>query len=124
MAALRLTPVFLSLLLLAAHFLRAENIVLVVLIFLVVGLLFVKRPWSARVVQIVLVLGAIEWILTLSGLVARRLEMGQPYGRMVVILGSVAFLTAMSALVFRTKTLRERFGLEPAAPEDSATHDQ
>ncbi len=110
MTALRLTPVVLSLLLLAAHFLRAENTFLVVLMLATIGLLFVKRPWSARVVQIVLVLGAVEWLLTLSGLVIRRVELGQPYGRMVMILGSVAILTAMSALVFRSEPLRVRYG--------------
>jgi hypothetical protein len=111
MTALRLTPVVLSLLVLAAHFLRAENTLQVVLVLAMIGFLFVKRPWSVRVVQVVPVLGAFEWLLTLSGLVVRRVELGQPYGRMVMILGSVALLTAMSALVFRSEPLRARYGL-------------
>ncbi len=114
----RLIPVILSLLILAAHFLRAENMLLVAIMFAVAGLLFVKRPWSARVIQTVLFLGAIEWVLTLSGLVVRRVEMGQPYGRMVMILGSVAALTAMSALVFRSEPLRSRYGLGQADDVD------
>ena len=101
---------------------------LVVLMFVVIGLLFIKRPWSARVVQVVLVLGAFEWLLTLSGLVVRRLELGQPYGRMVMILGSVALLTALSALVFRSEPLRVRYGLGNAdgsiVEDDDAMNDE
>ncbi len=119
LAALRLLPVILCLLLLAAHFFRAENMLVVMAVLLVAGLLFVRRPWSARVVQVVLVLGAIEWLLTLSELVVRRMEMGIPYSRMVMILGSVAVLTAMSALVFRSEPLRQRYGIGKAADPES-----
>lgn len=107
----RLIPVILSLLVLAAHFLRAQSMLLVAVLLIVAGLLFVKRPWSARVVQTVLILGAIEWLLTLSELMMRRIDTGQPYGRMVMILGSAAVLTAASAFVFRSEPLRARYGL-------------
>ncbi len=60
-------------------------------------------------IQTILVLGAIEWLLTLSELMSRRMQMGQPYMRMVAILGSVAFLTAVSGLVFRSESLRNRY---------------
>ncbi len=121
MAALRLTPVVLSVLLLAAHFLRAENMLIVVALVLVIGLLWIKRPWSARVVQIVLVLGALEWLLTLSELVSRRMELGLPYARLVAIIGTVALLTGLSAVLFQTKVLRERYGLIRTAEESDVT---
>ncbi|NNE46036.1 MAG: hypothetical protein HKN37_05180 [Rhodothermales bacterium] len=114
MIALRLAPVVLSLILLAAHFLRAESMLVVVLLLAALGLLVVKRPWAVRVIQIILVLGAIEWLLTLSELMSRRMEMGQPYMRMVAILGSVAFLTAVSGLVFRSGSLRNRYRMNGA----------
>ena len=114
MTALRLTPVVLSLIILAAHFLRAENMFVVVILIASLVLLLVKRPWIVRVIQTILVLGAIEWVLTLSELMSRRIEMGQPYMRLVAIIGSVAFLTAVSGLVFRSESLRNRYGMNVA----------
>lgn len=111
MVSLRLVPVVLSLIILAAHFLRAGNMLVVVILIASLVLLLVKRPWIVRVIQTILVLGAIEWLLTLSELMSRRIEMGQPYMRMVAILGSVAFLTAVSGLAFRSESLRNRYGM-------------
>jgi hypothetical protein len=93
--------------------------ILVMAVLLVAGLLFVRRPWSARVVQVVLVLGAIEWLLTLSELVVLRMDMGLPYSRMVMILGSVAVLTAMSAMAFRSEPLRQRYGIGQVGEAES-----
>ena len=63
--ALQLLPVVLSLLVLAAHFLRAGNGIMVVLVLGLLGLLAVPRAWAARTVQIALQLGAVEWLWTL-----------------------------------------------------------
>ena len=110
MTALQLLPVVLSLIVLGAHFLRAGSPILV-LIVLVLALLGVRRTWAARVVQVTLVLGAIEWCRTLSSLVVERAHTGQPVGRLIAILGSVALVTLLSALLFRTRTLRRVYNL-------------
>jgi asparagine N-glycosylation enzyme membrane subunit Stt3 len=89
-------------------------LIVVILIASLVLLFLVKRPWVVRVIQTILVLGAIEWVLTLSELMSRRIEMGQPYMRLVAIIGSVAFLTAVSGLVFRSESLRNRYGMNVA----------
>ena len=101
----------LSLLLLAAHFYRAGWLPLAVLSVLLVGLLLVPRPWAARVVQVALLAGGVEWLRTLAALAAERMAVGQPYLRMALILLSVAAVTGLSALVFRSHALRARFGL-------------
>jgi hypothetical protein len=108
---LALFPVVLSLLLLAAHFLRAGVVVFVLLVLAVLGLLAVRRPWAARVVQVVLVLGALDWVRLLIDLTRERLAMGQPVVRLVIILGSVVLLTLGSALAFRTERMRKAYGL-------------
>jgi len=46
-----LTPVVISLVLLAAHFLRAGHIFPAVAAFCLLPLLMVRRPWVARTVQ-------------------------------------------------------------------------
>jgi len=58
------TPIVLSALLLAAHFKKAGLVPLVIFALLMPVILFYKRAWVARLVQIVFVLGAIEWIRT------------------------------------------------------------
>ena len=109
MNLIRLLPVILSLLLLAAHFYRAGIMFLVICIPASALILFVRTQWVARVVQGILVLGGIEWIRTLITLVMLRQDMGRPWIRLVVILGAVAIMTISSALVFRLKSLRERY---------------
>jgi len=107
---LHLLPVALSLIVLAAHFMRAGNTLMVVVVLMVLGLLGVRRRWAARVIQLTLLLGAAEWVRTLARLVTWRAQAGQPVSRLLLILGSVALLTALSALVFRSPRVRNRYG--------------
>jgi hypothetical protein len=101
--------VVLSLLFLGAHFLRYGNEVGVVFSLAPIALLFVRKPWAARVVQAVLFLGAMEWARTLYELVQMRLALGMPVTRMVVILAAVIFLTATSALLFEIPAMKRAF---------------
>ncbi len=97
----RLAPAVLSMVLLAAHFLRMQNIALMALSLAVVPLVFVKRQWVLRIVQIFLCLGSIEWVRMTVLLVFERKTLGQPYFRMVLILGAVCFFTLSSALFLK-----------------------
>lgn len=121
-AVLRLLPVALSAVLLAAHFSRADLLLGVVLSLCFPLLLLVRRPWAARSVQALLLAGALEWIRTAAALAARRVELGQPWLRLVAILGAVAVLTAASALVFRSPRLRRIWwGAESSAPRSEVS---
>jgi hypothetical protein len=113
MTFIRLIPVILSTLLLGAHFLRADLTLLAVLIVLFPVVLLAKREWVARLTQLVLLLGGLEWVRTLLVLVAARREMGQSWTRLAVILGVVALFTIGSGLLFSVSAaLRERYRLE------------
>ena len=103
-------PVVLSILVLGAHFLRYGNWAGVFVALLLIALLFLRRPWVARLMQVVLVLGTLEWLRTMYELGHIRALHGQPYGRMLVILGIVAAVTLCSALLFESKTLRRLYG--------------
>ena len=111
MIALQMVLVVLSLLLLGAHFARAGALPVVVAIILLIALLFVRRPWTARVVQVVLVLGALEWLRTLYNLVIVRMEVGQPFLRLATILGAVAAVTLLAALALQKGALGRAYGL-------------
>ena len=109
---LRLLPVILSCLLLAAHFSRNEIMLLTLVSMALPFLLLVRRPWVPRLFQVVLVLGALEWVRRLVALALERQGAGEEWVRMAVILGVVAALTASSALVFRGSAVKERYGLK------------
>ena len=115
MTAWLLAPAGLSLLVLGAHFLRAGHPALVVLALATFGLLFVRRPWAARTVQVALVLGALEWVRTSLVLTGERASMGRPFGRMIVILGAVAAVCALSAWLLRAERVRRWFRMTAPA---------
>ena len=112
MTVLWLVPVALSLLVLGAHFLRAGDPVLLLVVLVLLAFLAVPRRWAARTVQVALLLGTLEWLRTLVQRGSERITFGQPYGRLVIILGAVAAVTALSALVFRSAAVRRRFRLD------------
>lgn len=122
MIAVRLLPVVLSLMLLGAHFFRAGSPELTAGVAAVLALLLVRRPWAVRVVQVVLVLGAIEWLMTLGQLVFERAYSGQPVVRLVLILAGVAMMTALSTLVFQAERVRLAYGFpgREGSPEPPA----
>ena len=103
-------PIVLSLVVLGAHFMRDGSFVGVFGALLLIGLLFVRRSWIARLEQVMLTLGALEWLRTMYELAHIRALHGQPYGRMLVILGIVAAVTLCSALLFQSPTLKKIYG--------------
>lgn len=105
----RLLPVVISLILLAAHFYRAGQYVLVLVSLVFVFLLLIRKTWVPRLTQLALLLGAFEWLRTLYFIVQTRVEFGLPWNRLAIILGVVALFTALSGLVFRNKALCKRY---------------
>jgi hypothetical protein len=105
-------PIVLSLVILGAHFLRYGNVFGLAGVGGLLALLFVRRPFAARVLQLALILGAAEWGYTLYRLAHFRAAMDLPSTRMAIILGAVAALTFCSALLFETRPLRTDYRLE------------
>ncbi|MCK4879963.1 MAG: hypothetical protein KAS82_04855 [Bacteroidales bacterium] len=112
MNLVRLIPVILSFGLLAAHFSRADLLPLVVVSLLVPFLLLVRKAWAARSIQLLLLLGALEWIRSMFGYIEIRKAVGEDWGKLAIILVTVAILTACSGLVFRGKSLKLRYKME------------
>jgi len=108
---LQLFPVILSLLILAAHFSRADNIYFTIIPFILITLLLIEKPLTARIIQASLVLGSLEWMRTINYLAAGRIENDQPWIRLVIILGMVSLFTLSSAFVFYREPLKKRYGL-------------
>jgi hypothetical protein len=117
MPILSLSAVAALLALLGAHFYRSADVVPLAATLALLPLLFVRRRWAARTLQVALVLGALEWVRTLAALAAFRYASGLPFVRMVAILGAVAIVTGLAALLFRARSLRRRFGFDTASPQ-------
>ena len=107
MKYLKLSPVFISFLILAAHFYRSALFPLVLICLLIPLLLLVKNKWSVISIQLLLILGSLEWVRTIYIIVLERMAEGKPWTRLVVILAFVALFTASSALVFKFKSLKK-----------------
>jgi len=109
---LRVLPVILSLLLLGAHFYRGGLPAVSVACLALPLLLLLRKSWVPRLFQVLLLLGALEWLRTLYGFVAMRIAFGEPWLRLAIILGAVALATGLSGLVFRVRKLRIFYGLQ------------
>jgi len=118
MFALALTPAVLSLLVLAAHFLRRGEMLQCLAVLAALGaLLFSRRPWVPRLVQAVLAAAAVLWGMTMNEMVRLRQASHEPAGRLAVILGSVIAVNVLAALLLGTGRV---LGHYPAkAPQES-----
>ncbi len=117
MKFVRIFSIVLSALLLGAHFRWHGMDPVSIPVILFPALLFIKKAWAARTVQIILFLGGLEWVRTTIEIASRRIDAGEPWVRMAIILGAVALFTAVSGLPFsRNKELRRQYGLEKNNP--------
>jgi hypothetical protein len=114
-----LVPVFLSFLLLGAHFLRANDLVLVGVCLAAPLVLVFRRWWAARAVQVLLILGALEWVWTMYRIMEVRMAMGMPWGRMAMIMGGVALFTVGSAGVFLIRRVGRVYFRDHEQPDSS-----
>lgn len=119
-----LIPPLLSFLVLGAHFLRGDHTTLMLAACAAPMLLLLRRTWATRLVQVLLILGALEWVRTTLQIQAVRVDQGRDWHRMALILYSVAGFTFASSLVFFVPPLRRHYcpndaPRASAAPADS-----
>lgn len=121
MIVLQIMLVLFSYLLLAAHFLRAGAILMMLLTFGLLSLLFVRQSWAARVLQGWLLLGAVVWILTAIMTAVERAGRGRPALRMLLIMGAVAAVTVLAAWTLERGRLRRHFNLPSSDAEEPSS---
>lgn len=86
---------------LAAHFLHTDQTGIAILCLVLPLLLIVMRGWVIRILQLVLLGGALVWLWTMVALAAAFQAMGRPSVRMIVILSCVAAFTSLSAVLLQ-----------------------
>jgi hypothetical protein len=116
MTVLALTPAVIGMLLLAAHFLRMGAWTAVIALIFLIPLVGLRRWWVPRVFQLVLGLGALEWVRTLLVFRALRIARDMPHVRMAAILLGVALFTALAAALFELPRVRRWYRGADTAP--------
>jgi hypothetical protein len=106
---LRLIPLIIASLLLAAHFLRGGNIGLMVVSVLVPLLLLIGKRWSLMVVQLSAYAAAVVWVYTAIHLVQERMISARPWSGAVIILSSVALFSVFAGLLLNSRKVKERY---------------
>lgn len=104
-------PIVLSFVILGAHFARYGNSIGIIGAGVLLVLLLIRQPWVARLLQVALALGVVEWLHTLYVMTQVRIALGEPYTRMGIILGTIAAVTLCSAWLFQTQTLKKHYRL-------------
>ncbi len=102
-SAMLTAPAVLSMIVLAAHFLRSGNLVLTIPCFLSPLLLLSKRNWVNRILQGALFAGGLIWVNTAMTIYKARVASDQPWGRMAIILSCVALFALASVLLLEIK---------------------
>ncbi len=108
---LKILPIILCSMVMAAHLGRANMFILQYLSLLIPLILILKNRISARVMQLFLIIYGFEWIRTIFLYARIRETRGEDWSRLAIILGVVALLNFATVLVFRTKSMKERYGL-------------
>ena len=121
MTFLLLLPAMLSFLILAAHWLRAQNPLFAVASMAMCILLLVPRPWVARVAQTVLLLSSVVWGLTTYHIAQERMAEGKDWKRSAIILLSVGAFSLLAAALFHTRRLRTRYLRRGTNESDAGT---
>ncbi|WP_261816030.1 hypothetical protein [Vibrio gallicus] len=96
----RSIPLFLSYWLLAAHFLRSDDLLITAILVVAPFTLLLKNKVVILMLQLGLVLGVLAvWLPTIYDIGSMRVSLGQPWLRMALILSAVSLFSLLSAWV-------------------------
>lgn len=106
MILVRLLPLILSALLVAAHIMRFYGLLAAILVLLLLGTLFFRTKWILRCWQGVLVAATFMWINTTYDIIQVRLALNQPWLRLIVIMCTIIVLTIFSIFWLENKKIK------------------
>lgn len=109
MMVMRLLPVILTTLLLAAHVLRFYGILPAAIVLLLLVTLFVRKNFMRRMWQAFLALATIMWIHTTILLVDIRLAHQAPWIRLAAILVAVIAFNIFTILWLENETIKRHY---------------
>lgn len=105
MRTLRIVVYVLASWLIAAHFLRVDDLGLVALCLAAPILFLIRRRWSTWLLQGLAYIACAIWLLTAWQIVSLRLAFGQPWLLSAAILLSVAAISMGAGLLLRSRAI-------------------
>ncbi len=105
----RIAVYALAALLLGAHFLRAGNMLLVLICIAAPFVFFHRRRHSLVLLQVLAYGAATIWLYTAWQLIQTRQSLGQNWALAVAILGGVALYSLVAGLLLNSRAVRERY---------------
>ncbi len=106
---LRIGLFIIAALLLAAHFFRAGNFLLVALCLVMPFMFLHKRRWSLVLLQSSAYLAAANWLWVAFELAGVRQQSGRPWGVAAAILSLVVLFTLLAGLLLNSRCLHEHY---------------
>jgi hypothetical protein len=104
---LRILPIVLASILLAAHFLRSYSLLPMMLSLAAPLLLLIKKRWSLVALQLLTIPAAAIWLLTLNGIIQQRTFEHRSWTASAIILGVVASFTLFAGWLLNSAAKRE-----------------
>ena len=98
--------------LLAAHFSRADNNILAILALGIPFLLLIKKKWVIDVLQGVSYLSAVVWLYGGYQYIQLRIEAGDDWLRLLLIMGVIALYSAWSGYWLRSAKIEEAYNIK------------
>lgn len=105
----KIIPFIITCVLIAAHFLRDGNSLMVIISLLFPLLLLIKKNWVLIVSQLFAYLGAGLWLGTTLQVASERITYDQDWIRMALILGAVAIFSGWSGLLLNHKKVMRNY---------------
>ncbi|MCX6064238.1 MAG: hypothetical protein NT121_00550 [Chloroflexi bacterium] len=106
---LRIVPLILSAVVMAAHFLRSNSLLQVLLCLALPFLLLIKKRWSLRVVQTLTVLFALLWLGALNEIIQVRILESRSWTASAIILGVVAVFSLFSGWLLNSPKVKDNY---------------
>ncbi len=106
---LRILPILLAAVLLAAHFLRSYSLLPMLISLLAPFLLLIKKRWSLVTLQLLTIPAAVIWLVTLNGIIQQRIYEHRSWTASAIILGVVALFTLLASWSLNTPQVKEHY---------------
>jgi hypothetical protein len=104
---LRIVVYCFMIIVLSAHFSRANNDILALLVLLVPFLLFIKQKWVLTTLEVVAYLSALTWLYGAYRYIQIRIATGDDWGRLLLIMGAVSLFSAWSGYFMRSEKIKK-----------------
>ena len=106
---LRILPLIISAVILAAHFLRSYSLVPMALCLIAPFLLFIKQRWVLVIFQGLSVFAAGIWLIALYGIIQDRNYQGRSWLASGIILGLVIIFTLFSGYCLSSTQVKYKY---------------